>query len=109
MLLNPTLLDASGHFVAMPDLFDEEAGLALEYDGASWDGDRSEGHRDARQHREDSVREEAMERLGVIVVRADAADLGAFRRQTAYRVRRARADGLGRDRGRDRWIVRRER
>ncbi|MGI3786444.1 MAG: hypothetical protein ACRYG2_37350, partial [Janthinobacterium lividum] len=106
VLLNPTLLDAGGRFVAMPDLFDEEAGLALEYDGASWDSDRTEGHRDPRQHREDNVREEAVERLGVIVVRADAADLGLHRRETAYRLRRARADGLGRDRGRDRWVVR---
>ena len=107
LLLNPTLLDATGRFVAMLDLFDEEAGLALEYDGARWDSDRSEGHRDRRQHREDNVREEAVERLGVIVVRADAADLGPYRRQTAYRMRQARADGLGRDRGRDRWIVQR--
>ena len=90
----------------MPDLFDPDAGLALEYDGASWDGDRTEGHRDRRQHREDNVREEAVERLGVIVVRADAADVGPHRRQTAYRLQRARADGLARDRRRDRWVVR---
>lgn len=109
VLCNPTLLDAYGQFVAMPDLFDEEAGLALEYDGASWFGERPAGHRDERQHREDNVREEAIERLGVIVVRADAADLGPFRHQTAYRVRRARLEGLSRDRTRDRWIVRRNR
>ena len=106
VLLNPTLLDGSGRFVAIPDLFDPDAGLALEYDGASWDSDRQEGHRDRRQHREDNVREEAVERLGVIVVRVDAADLGPHRRQTAYRVQRARADGLRRDRGQARWIVR---
>ena len=105
LLLNPTLLDAGGRFVAMPDLFDEEAGLALEYDGARWDSARTEGHRDRRQHREDNAREEAVERLGVVVVRADAADLGPHERQTAYRLRQARADGLGRDRGRDRWIL----
>lgn len=108
VLLNPTLLDAAGRFVAMPDLFDPDAGLALEYDGASWDSERAEGHRDRRQHREDNVREEAVERLGVIVVRADATDVGPHRRQTGYRLRQARADGLGRDRGRDRWIVRLE-
>ena len=106
VLCNPTLLDAYGRFVAMPDLFDDEAGLALEYDGASWDGERPAGHRDQRQHREDNVREEAMERLGVVVVRAGADDLGPFRHQTAYRIRRARLDGLSRDRTRDRWIVR---
>ncbi|GAB2592445.1 hypothetical protein [Microlunatus antarcticus] len=106
VLLNPALLDLGGRFVAMPDLFDPDAGLALEYDGASWDSERSEGHRDRRQHREDNVREEAVERLGIIVVRADAADVGPHRRQTAYRLQRARADGLARDRRRDRWVVR---
>ena len=104
--LNPTLLDQDGRFVAVPDLFDEEAGLALEYDGASWDAARTAGHRDPDQHREDNVREEAMERLGVIVVRADSGDLGRHRSRTAYRLRRARLDGLGRDRRRDRWILR---
>ena len=108
VLCNPTLVDADGRFVAVPDLFDEEAGLALEYDGASWDSvERPTGHRDQRQHREDNVREEAMERLGIIVVRAGKGDLGQFRRQTAYRLRRARADGLARDRRRDRWRVER--
>ena len=109
VLCNPTLLDAYGRFVAMPDLFDKEAGVALEYDGASWLGERPAGHRDQRQHREDNVREEAMERLGVIVVRADATDLGQFRHQTAYRVRQARLEGLSRDRTRDRWFVRPDR
>ena len=106
VLLNPTLLDRDGRFVAMPDLFDPDAGLALEYDGASWDDERTAGHRDERQHREDNVREEAMERLRVIVLRAGAGDLGQHRRQTAYRMRQARAEGLNRDRSRDRWIVR---
>lgn len=104
--LNPTLTARDGRFVAMPDLFDEDAGLALEYDGATWEGERSAGHRDPEQHREDNVREEAMERLGVLVVRAGAGDLGAHRVQTAYRVRRARLDGLGRNRLRDRWVLR---
>lgn len=106
LLLNPTLLDAYGRVVAMPDVFDEEAGVALEYDGASWDAERADGHLDPAQHREDNVREEAMERLGAIVVRVGSADVGPHRRQTAYRFRQARLDGLARDRGRDRWILR---
>jgi hypothetical protein len=108
-LLNPTLLDLGGRFLAMPDLFDEEAGLAIEYDGASWVGERPLGHRDAEQHREDNVREEAMERRRVIVVRADARDVGIFRRQTASRLQAARMEGLARDRSRDRWLIRRDR
>ena len=106
-LLNPTLLDRAGRFLAMPDLFDAEAGLAMEYDGASWASERELGHRDRRQHREDNVREEGMERHGIIVVRADAADLGPYRRQTSSRFQQARLDGLGRDRRRDRWVVQR--
>lgn len=108
-LLNGSLLDLDGRLVAMPDLFDEEAGLAMEYDGASWDGDRPLGHRDVDQHRADNVREEAMERRNIVVVRADAHDVGAGRHRTAARLQAARQDGLRRDRRRDRWIVRRER
>ncbi|HEY0237863.1 MAG TPA: hypothetical protein VGC37_04385 [Friedmanniella sp.] len=108
-LLNASLLDLDGRFVAMPDLFDEEAGLAMEYDGASWAGERPLGHRDVDQHRSDNVREEVMERRNVIVVRADAHDVGPYRHRTAARIQAARQDGLRRDRRRDRWIVRRER
>lgn len=107
--LNASLLDLDGRFVAMPDLFDEEAGLAMEYDGASWVGERPRGHRDVDQHRADNVREEAMERRNVIVIRADAHDVGAGRHRTVARLQAARQDGLRRDRRRDRWIVRRER
>lgn len=95
--------------VAMPDLFDEEAGLAMEYDGASWVGGRPLGHRDVDQHRSDNVREEVMETRNVIVVRADARDVGAYRHRTAARLQAARQDGLRRDRSRDRWVVHRER
>ena len=107
--LNASLLDLDGRFLAMPDLFDEEAGLAMEYDGASWVGERPSGHRDVDQHRADNVREEVMERRNVVVVRADAQDVGTYRRRTAARLQAARHDGLSRDRTRDRWILRRER
>lgn len=93
----------------MPDRFDEEAGLAMEYDGASWVDGRPLGHRDVDQNRSDNVREEVMERRDVIVVRADAQDVGAFRQRTAARLHSARKDGLRRDRSRDRWVIRRER
>ncbi len=43
-----------------------------------------------------------MQRLDVTVVRADAADLGPYRRQTHHRLAQARAHGLSRDRARDR-------
>lgn len=107
-LVNPTLLDLDGRVLAMPDLLDEEAGLVLEYDGASWVGStREAGHRDHDQHREDNAREELLERAKLLVVRAGRADLGRHRAQLRHRMRTARADGLARDRRHDRWLVQR--
>ena len=109
VLVNPTVVDRDGRPVGMPDLLDEEAGLALEYDGARWqDPARPEGHRDREQHREDNVREEGFERTGLLVCRADGADVTQFKSALVWRLQRARADGLGRDRRRDRWSVVRE-
>ena len=84
---------------------DIEAGLALEYDGATWRSQRANGHRDREQHREDNAREERLERAGLIVVRAEKSDLTVHRRQLIERIANARADGLARDRGRDRWTI----
>jgi len=107
-LVNPAVLGPDRTFVAMPDLLDEEAGLALEYDGASWTtAARSSGHRDVDQHRADNLREEQLERTGLFVTRADKEDLGRHRTQLLRRLAAAREHGLGRDRRRDRWRVRR--
>lgn len=106
LLVNPTVADLDGRFVAIPDLLDEEAGLALEYDGAQWSGaERPAGHRDRAQHREDNVREEGLESLGLAVVRADGDDVSRFRRELVGRLVRARGRGLLRDRTRDGWRV----
>lgn len=106
VLVNPRLYDRYGCFLGIPDLFDVEAGLALEYDGSGWaDSERPAGHRDRAQHREDNVREEELERTRVIVVRADGLDVVRYRRELVGRLQRARLDGLNRDRSRDRWQV----
>lgn len=106
VLVNPTVVDAAQRVVGMPDLLDEEAGLVLEYDGASWQDDgRPHGHRDHDQHREDNAREEAFERLGLIVCRADGTDVTRLRAALVWRLQRARADGLARNRRRDRRRV----
>ncbi|MBP2416367.1 hypothetical protein ACFFOM_06500 [Microlunatus capsulatus] len=105
-LVNPTVLDASGAVVGIPDLLDEEAGLVLEYDGASWTtAARRGGHRDVDQHREDNAREELLERTGLFVTRVDRADLVRHRTQLLHRLRAARTHALARDRTRDRWRV----
>lgn len=65
-LVNPPVYDDRGRFVGMPDLLDVEAGLAIEYDGS--------GHRQRFQHNQDNAREEALEDVGLVVVRVDSHD-----------------------------------
>ena len=102
---NRAVFDLDGRLLGVPDLLDAEAGLVLEYDGARWSSGRANGHRDREQHREDNVREERLERAGLIVVRADSSDLVRHRTALAGRLRAARTDGLARDRTRDRWTL----
>lgn len=61
---NVPLFDRAGRHVATPDLFDEEAGLAIEYEG--------DVHLDARRRSLDVHREETVRALGldVLTVRA---------------------------------------
>jgi hypothetical protein len=104
--VNVPVFDLSGRFVGAPDLLDVDAGLAMEYDGAAWTTAlRSRGHLDPDQHREDNVREELLERTGLIVSRAVKKDLTHYRRRLLGRIAAARADGLGRHRSRDRWTL----
>lgn len=102
---NRAVFDERGQLLGVPDLLDIEAGLALEYDGASWRSERSTGHRDRAQHREDNAREERLERAGLVVVRVEKDDLTRYREALAERLVSARADGLRRNRARDRWTV----
>ncbi len=104
-LVNPPVYNEREEFLGEPDLLDVEAGLALEYDGVSWRAERALGHRDEEQHREDNVREESLERTGLIVARTGKRDLTRYRSQLGRRLLSARADGLSRDRRRDRWFV----
>lgn len=76
---NPYVVDAAGGVVAMPDLLDDGSGLAGEYDGAT--------HRQLMDHTHDNSREEDLENLGLVVVRATSLDLGALRPRTVTRLR----------------------
>lgn len=84
---NAYVVDDNGTVVAMPDLLDDGSGLAGEYDGAT--------HRTLEEHTSDNAREEDLERLGLVVVRATSLDVGRLRRRTVARLldgwRRARA------------------
>lgn len=104
-LVNPAVCNEYGDFLGEPDLLDVEAGLAVEYDGVTWQADRANGHRDVDQHREDNVREEHLERSGLLVCRAGKKDLTKYRSQLGRRLLAARRDGLSRDRRRDRWYL----
>ena len=84
---NRAVFDRHGQLLGVPDLLDVEAGLALEYDGARWRTERTAGHRDRAQHREDNAREERLERAGLVVVRVEKDDLTRFRSRLAERLR----------------------
>ncbi len=95
--VNRPLFDRDGNLLGMPDLLDEEAALAVEFDG--------EGHRRRRQHRGDNVREEGFESAGLTVVRADSLDLRDHRPELIRRLHSGRHRGLRRDRGYDSWTT----
>lgn len=95
-LVNTPVFDLDGTFLGAPDLLDEEAGLALEFDGA--------GHRERAQHRADNVREEGFERHGLVMVRADSLDLTKHRPELGRRIVSGRLDALA-DRQPRRWTL----
>lgn len=64
---NRVVRDLEGRFVARVDLVDGEAGVVGEYDGAV--------HADAGRRSEDARRQEDVESLGLVVVRATAVDV----------------------------------
>lgn len=94
-LVNQPLFSLNGGFLGIPDLFDPEAGLIVEYDGKY--------HRDRRQHHDDNLREELLESANLIVLRVDALDLRSDRRPLVRRLRQAYHRGLRRARTFDHW------
>ncbi len=56
-MMNRAVRDRSGRLIGVPDLFDQEAGVAGEYDGAF--------HRDRERHRHDVSRWEAFRAVGI--------------------------------------------
>ena len=94
--VNLPVFDLVGRFLGTPDLLDEEAGLAVEFDGKD--------HRLREQHHDDNVREEGLEESNLVVCRVDSLD---FRQPSALRqrLRSAYARGQARDRRRDRFTT----
>jgi hypothetical protein len=81
-LVNPTVTDLSGRFVARVDLLDAQAGLVIEYDGAH--------HRHDDRRAPDNLRQQRLEELGLMVVRFAREDLAGDRRRLVARCVRAR-------------------
>ncbi|MFF1529793.1 hypothetical protein [Cellulomonas sp. NPDC058312] len=82
---NASVFDGAGAFVARVDLIDPALGLVGEYDGAV--------HAAAQRRSRDAERQERLEALGLVVVRATATDVadGAGRDDWCARLRRAAA------------------
>jgi len=67
LLVNVPVFGPADELLGVVDLIDPETGLVIETDGAH--------HREAAAHAADNVREEALERAGLVVVRVSALDL----------------------------------
>jgi len=82
-LCNPVIRDRHGAFVARVDLLDPDLGVVGEYDGAH--------HADAARRGDDARRQQALEELGLVVVRATAVDLATEQASAAWQRRLRRA------------------
>jgi hypothetical protein len=96
-VVNVPVFDLEGRLLGLPDLLLEDAGVAVEFDGA--------GHRRRAQHRADNVREEQLEAAGLLVARVDSLDLLLYRLELWTRLLDAYQRGTRRDRSRDRWTL----
>lgn len=85
LLVNVPIFSPYGRILGIADLLDEEAGLVIESDGGH--------HRANEQHTEDNVREEELERSGLVVVRVTSLD-HQHRWRTVGRIAAARRDAL---------------
>lgn len=92
-LINQTVVDLEGRFVAMPDLLDVKRGVIGEYSGA--------GHRDLDHHESDLIRWDDVRRVGLEVVEVVGRDLGS-RERVIRRMEEAAARVVGVER---RWRV----
>jgi hypothetical protein len=81
-LCNREVYDRDGRLIGIPDLFDPEAGLVGEYQGAD--------HKDGQRHRDDVEREERFRDHGLEFFEVVGGDL-TRRQLVAQRMRNARA------------------
>jgi hypothetical protein len=94
-LCNVPVFDLHGSLLGIPDLFDEDAGVVGEYQGAI--------HRDPERHRKDVVRAERFRDHGLEYFEVTTGQLNDVR--TAWRMRRVRSRALFLPPGERRWTT----
>ncbi len=95
-LCNRPVFDLDGHLLAIPDLFDEAAGCAGEYQGAH--------HKDGQRHRDDVARHDRLRSAGVEVFEVVGGDLSDTD-LVVKRMRAARDRSLFLPPGTRRWTL----
>lgn len=95
-LVNQPIFTLSGALVCIADLFDEEAGLVIEYDGVE--------HRDAGRHASDVARFERIREVGLELTSVTGPDIDN-RRLVVQRLRAARARSPFLPMGVRRWTL----
>ena len=95
-LVNRSVYDLRGRFICTADLFDEEAGMVVEYDGME--------HRRARRHARDVRREDLCRRAGLEYAKITGPDMHELD-LVVDRLRTTRARALLRPAGRRLWTL----
>lgn len=97
-MVNPRVLDRTGRFVGRVDLLDPDAGVVGEYDGGL--------HAGSARRSKDAARQESLEELGLVVVRATSVDVdGSGARAWQARLRAAYGRAGRRPATARRWVV----
>jgi hypothetical protein len=94
--VNPPVFSTTGRLLGYPDLLDEEAGLAIEYDGAD--------HRRVGRQTSDNRRERLLREHGLDVERVTILDL-LDRHALVAQLRAARARAVSRPQSRRTWTL----
>ena len=96
-LVNCPIYDLSGRLLGIADLIDLEAGMVVEFDGAD--------HREAARHTRDVVKEDALRRVGIEVVRVTGSEVDN-QVLVGDRVRAGRARAKFEPEDQRRWVAR---
>jgi hypothetical protein len=97
VLVNPLVFSVEGYLIGIPDLLSVESSTVLEYDGAD--------HLDPEKQALDTRRDSRFAIHGLSTVRITRDHLNGSRDTLSDLLRRAYADGIGRQPSYDRWTL----